>query len=140
MRFIPDAWYSLVTTIERAVPMLNEVNAWATYATIWGGLLGQTLFLGLYATRPWRAYQITKALMLKSIAMWLILLLSSSRLVARGLTPRQEGWEFIIFQLLVDAVVLGAIWYQFIVLVKEVRRGGDGPHLGEADRVVRRLS
>lgn len=107
---------------------MNTVNQWATVATIWLGLTGQSIFLALYATRPWREYRITRALMMKSFAFWLIFVLSATRLVTRGLRPNvDDSLALIIFQLILDALIVFAIWYQAIALAIEVRQGRKQP-------------
>lgn len=141
MKFLPDAWYSLTsiisTVLDRHSDRLNTLNEWATIVTVWGGLLGQSLFVAIYATRPWRQYRITRALMLKSIAFLLIFILSASRMVARGLRPSDDPTGFILFQMGVEAVILYAVWNQLFALISEIRRGGNGLH--DDARVIRKL-
>lgn len=105
---------------------MNQINQWATVFTICSGLLGQTLFVALYSTRGWRKYRITRALMIKSVAFWLIFVLSFGRLVTRGPRPGVDDtvW-FIVVQWGLDAFILGAIYYQLYALIEEVRTGRD---------------
>lgn len=105
---------------------LNQVNQWVSILTVCAGLLGQTAFVCLYATRDWRAYRITRALMNKSVAFWLIFLLSFARLLARGPRPdvSDPAW-FIVLQIGIEAYIVGAIYYQLFALVEEIRSGRD---------------
>jgi hypothetical protein len=92
----------------------------ATITTIYGGLVGQTIFVGGYLTRPWWRYRITRALMLKSIAFWLIFVRSAFLLQTRGMRPNEDTVDVIIFTLVLDAVILWAVWYQAIALLIEI--------------------
>lgn len=105
---------------------MNQFNQWATVFTICSGLLGQSMFLGLYSTRSWRKYRITRALMLKSVAFWLIFVLSFGRLLTRGLRHdvSDPDW-FIVLQIGLDAFIVGAIYYQLFALIQEIRSGRD---------------
>lgn len=104
---------------------MNQLNQWATVFTVCSGLFGQTLFIALYATRGWRKYRITRALMIKSVAFWLIFVLSFSRLVTRGPRVTDDPTWFIFVQWGLEAFIVGAIYYQLYALVIEVRSGRD---------------
>lgn len=105
---------------------MNQLNAWATIFTICAGLFGQACFVALYATRDWRKYRITRALMLKSTAFLMIFVLSFTRLLTRGLrTGIEEPLGLILFQLALDTLIVVAIYYQLFALIMEIRSGRD---------------
>lgn len=79
----------------------------------------------MYATRPWFKYRITRALMMKSVAFWLLFVLSAVRLYVKG--PRDMSADdmwLIVFSLALDVVILWAIWYQAFALLLEIRTQG----------------
>lgn len=103
--------------------MLETINVWATYGLIFGGLPAQTLYLLLYLTRPWRLYGPTRALMVKSFSFWLLLSQSFIVLSMYGLRPLDwENW-LMVYRILGNTFMLGAIYYQLFALVKEIRVG-----------------
>lgn len=106
---------------------MNTVATWTTILTVWLGLIGQTLFIALYATRPWRKFRVTRALMIKSASIWMIFALGATRHVVTGQVSSNpvanENVGLVIFTLALDALIIFAIWYQFFALVDEVRKG-----------------
>lgn len=102
---------------------LDQLNMWATYALIYGGLPAQTLFLLLYLTRPWRDWRPTRALMSKSFSFWL--LLSQSLIVLHLYGMRPVDWPdwLMVYRIVGDVFMLAAIYYQLYALVKEMVDG-----------------
>ena len=81
--------------------------------------IGQTCFVGLYATRPFWRHFVGRALMMKSASLALVLWVSVANI-----------WLTYPYQLQVSAcltmLIAAAIWFQFVALVREV--GGDRRH------------
>lgn len=102
---------------------LADWSQWATTWTIWLGLVGQTLFLCIFVTRPWRIFRITRAYFWKSVAMWAIFARSALMLTMLGgirsfeSVPDWVNWSSI----LLNGFVLWAIWYQLFALILEIR-------------------
>jgi hypothetical protein len=112
---------------------LSETSEIITAWTIWLGLTGQTIFLCLFATRPWRHYRITRAYFLKSLAMWAIFLRSALMLVTLGgvrsfdAVPDWVNWSAIAL----NGFVLWAIWYQLFALIVEMSYGDRNDPMGD---------
>jgi len=95
----------------------------STVWTIWLGLLGQTAFVCLYVTRPWRYYRITRAYLLKSVAFQAIFIRSALLLTTRGMRTNVDDPLWVQLTAIgLNAFVLFAIWYQLFALVLEIRR------------------
>lgn len=107
---------------------LNEINVVATYALIYGGLPGQTLFLAIYWFRPWRKYRPTRALMSKSFSFWLLMSQSFIVLHMYGMRPLDWPWWLLVYRILGDIFMVSAIYYQLYALIREqFRAGGQDP-------------
>lgn len=107
----------------------NDVSQFSTFWTIWLGLIGQTAFCVLFATRPWRQYRITRAYFSKSWAMEAIFLRSAMLLTARGLRPGIDDPAWVaISAVVLNAFVLWAIYYQLVALALEIHRGQEDSH------------
>jgi hypothetical protein len=89
------------------------------------GFIGQSLFLPLYWTRPWKHYRVTQALMLKSITIWLVFLRDLVILVTlqQVLVATIDNVALHVFVIVVNALLVVAIWFQFFALLGEVRDG-----------------
>ena len=99
------------------------------------GLAGQSIFVLLYATRPWQYERFTRALMLKSMTLWLLFLIGAIRVSVTG-RPAINSGDVDWLTTLVTAgnvLVIAAIWYQAIALFIEIRKGW----LMEADQYDR---
>lgn len=111
---------------------MNELTQFSTVITIWLGLLGQTIFIALFMTRPWRQYRITRAYFNKSLALEAIFLRSALLLTVRGLRPGVDDPLWVsISAVALNVYVLLAIWYQMIALALEIKAGRshvDPPH------------
>jgi hypothetical protein len=103
--------------------MLEQINVVATYALIYGGLPAQTLYVLLYLTRPWRTYAVSRALMTKSFSFWLLLSQSFIVLSLYGLRPLDWPAWLIIYRIVGDIFMVGAIYYQLFALISEIRAG-----------------
>jgi hypothetical protein len=102
---------------------VNAISDISTVWTIWLGLIGQTLFVSLYLTRPWRYYRITRAYLMKSVALQAIFLRSALLLHTRGLRSDMNDPAWVALSAIaLNAFVLFAIWYQLFALVLEIRR------------------
>lgn len=102
---------------------MNEISDVSTVWTIWLGLIGQTLFVSLYLTRPWRYYRITRAYLMKSLAFQAIFIRSALLLETRGLRSDVNDPTWVTLSAIaLNAFVLFAIWYQLIALVLEIKR------------------
>ncbi len=103
---------------------LIPFSDWATEWTFYIGWVGQSVFLAMYLSRQWVRYPFTKALMQKSLSIWLLMTLSSVKLFAYG-GPRSNdvaGW-LPWFSLALDVAITLSIWNQVFALFAEVRDG-----------------
>lgn len=103
--------------------VLDTVNVWATYALYYAGTPAQLLFLLLYATRPWRKFGPTRAVMNKSLSVFILMSQSLIVLHMYGLRPLDWPAWLLIYRILGDAYLLGAIYYQLFVNAREILAG-----------------
>lgn len=64
---------------------------WIRHAAIWAGFMGQTVFIISYVSTRWWVHWVTRSLMFKSAAMWLLLALTVYRYTLRYLSS-QPPW------------------------------------------------
>lgn len=102
---------------------LNTVNWWATYAFYYLGTPAQGLFVILYLTRPWRKYGPTRAVMNKSFSLFLVMFNSTLVLILFGQRFADWPWWLLVFRILSESYLLGAIYYQLFVNFREIRAG-----------------
>jgi hypothetical protein len=106
------------------VSTINEISAFSTVWTIWLGLIGQTIFCAIFATRPWRKYRISRAYFNKSMAMEAIFVRSALLLSTRGMRPNLDDPLWVsLSAIALNAYVLWAVWYQLYALLMEMRYG-----------------
>lgn len=93
-------------------------------ATTFLGLIGQSAFVLLYATRPWQYERFTRALMLKSVTLWLLFLLGAIRVSVTGRPAINSGDADWLTSLVTagNVLIIAAIWYQSIALFLEIRK------------------
>jgi hypothetical protein len=102
---------------------IADLTQISTVWTIWLGLIGQTAFCVIFATRPWRRYRITRAYFNKSLAMEAIFIRSALLLSTRGLRPGVDDPLWVsLSAIALNAYVLWAIWYQLYALLLEIRK------------------
>jgi hypothetical protein len=89
------------------------------------GLLGQSVFVLLYATRDWRSQRFTRAMMLKSATLFLLFLLGTIRLSVTGRPAIQTTDPLWLQNVTIAAniLIIIAVWYQAIALFIEIRIG-----------------
>lgn len=104
--------------------MHDDVTMWSTQLLLWVGTPGQLTFLLLYMTRPWRKYRPTRALMMKSAALGLLLFNSWTKLLVFGGPSHVDypGW-LSAQNIVINMFLLAAIYYQLYALIVEMRRG-----------------
>lgn len=121
------------------IEFLNDVNMWTTYVFYYVGTPMQGLFVVLYLTRPWRKYGPTRAVMNKSFSLFLVMFNSLLVLALFGQRSLDWPWWLLLFRILSEAYLLGAIFYQLWVNFREIREGyksrtsrdfGDAPFEG----------
>lgn len=103
--------------------LLNDMNWWATYIFYYVGTPAQGLFVLLYLTRPWRKYGPTRALMNKSFSLFLVMSQSLIVLHMYGIRPLDWPWWLLLYRIIGDIYMTGAIYYQLYVNVQEIREG-----------------
>lgn len=89
------------------------------------GLAGQSVFVLLYATRPWQYERFTRALMLKSVTLWLLFLIGAIRVSVTGRPAINSGDpEWLAgFVIAGNVLIIAAVWYQAVALFIEIRKG-----------------
>lgn len=104
---------------------MNTAVTISTALTVILGFIGQSLFLPLYWTRPWKHYRVTQALMLKSFTIWLVFLRDLVVLVViqQVLVAHVDNVALHVFVIVVNVLLVVAIWFQFFALLGEVREG-----------------
>lgn len=113
---------NLLTSVEW-LHYLNVANTWVTYIFYYVGTPAQGLFVALYLTRPWRNYGPTRAVMNKSFSLFLVMFNSLLVLHLYGLRPLDWPWWLLLFRIVSDVYLTGAIFYQLFVNVREIREG-----------------
>lgn len=93
-------------------------------STTFLGLAGQSVFVLLYATRPWQYERFTRALMLKSVTLWLLFLLGAIRVSVTGRPAINSGDVDWLTSLVTagNVLIIAAIWYQSLALFLEIRK------------------
>jgi hypothetical protein len=103
--------------------VLDTANHYATYALFYAGTPAQLLFIGLYLTRPWRKYGPTRAVMTKSVSLFLLMSQGMIVLHLYGLRPLDWPWWLLVYRIVGDVFLLTAIYYQLWVNVQEMLAG-----------------
>lgn len=107
---------------------MNRVD-WLRHASIFFATIGQIGFVGLWMTRRWWVHWVTRAVMMKSATLLLLLLLASVHYLTQyfsDVPPWKEpsgsadGWDRA--EVLCYWLVAAAIWGQFIALILQVHR------------------
>lgn len=123
VRALPGAIVAYIVVVVLCI--LYVPIAVIAVATTFLGLTGQSIFVLLYATRPWQYERFTRALMLKSVTLWLLFLIGAIRVSVTG-RPAINNSDVDWLTSLVTAgnvLVIAAIWYQSIALFIEIRKG-----------------
>lgn len=102
---------------------MGAISDWSLLILLWVGTPIQFAFVFLYATRKWRKYTFSRALMWKSASLALYMYAGWSKLLVAGLRPIDWPWWIDLQTPLINLFVFVAIVNQLRALIVEVSLG-----------------
>lgn len=120
-----DVWQVLVSIASwfDSSPLWATVNDWSMLGLLWVGTPIQIVFCVLYATRKWRKYTFSRALMWKSTSLAVYMYAGACKVSVAGLRGFDWPWWIDLQTPIINAYVFWAIVNQLRAITVEIIAG-----------------